>query len=805
MISSLRLLVSHPKLLRIFALLLVVLGPLGPVPLRAYVDAAFAAQLQLIDASLRAQGATPATATPAQWRQAFTSVEEVLGQRGALRLKIFLAYILITPAQSRAFITAVSATRNDEVRVYGKTDFLGPRSNFADLFPWFGKFEAEGANKELKGAFTSLGLNFPGISTNRLVTGVSYDADVAYGYYEQPGAVTSQPFTFNPREPAPFVIVLPLLTGDTGATVVGGSADGRVLVGSGRRNAGNGQVETTRIWTREAGNVFAPYTVRDLEARLGSSRTTAAGVSGDGSTIVGGYQDAQFRTRAYRWSQGGGYFDLGVLPGQTSSQATAASQNGARIVGTSGTSAWTWTEGGGMTMLPNLPMLTRTQALCISPDEMFIGGLGQDASFRETAQLWAKIEGTYTTYDLGKILAGSGANLTGWTMNRITAIVKNADTSYNIAGDATLNGVPQGFVFQLTASNGLQSAITTQPRAQAVGIGGRAVFSVTATNGTNYQWLRNGVAIPGATNSTFTINSAQSSDTGTYTVTVGAGEGAVTSAPAPLTVANTVSRLNNLSVRTTAGSAASPLIVGLTTAGGTKDILLRAVGPTLGQFGVAGTLADPQLALFNSSSAQTAQNDDWGGGAALTASFSSVGAFPLGLTSKDAALLSTLQPGGYTAQVSGVGGATGIVLLESYDSDIGSPLARYTNLSARNQVGTGANILIVGFNLAGTGPKRLLIRAIGPTLAQFGVTGALSDPQLAVFNAAGSEVARNDDWEDNRVVIGPAFSEVGAFPLGLGSRDAATVVSLQPGSYTVQVSGVNNGTGVALVEIYELP
>jgi probable HAF family extracellular repeat protein len=803
MISALRLVFSRPKLLRTFALLLLILGPLGSAPLRAYVDAAFAAQLQLIDASLRAQGATPATATAAQWRQAFTSVEEVLGQRGALRLKFFLAYVLITPAQTRAFITAVSAMRNDEVRVYGKTDFLGPRVNFADVFPWFGKFEAAGATKELKGAFTGIGLNFPGISTNRFVTGISYDADLAYGYYEQPGAVTSQPFTFNPREPAPFVIVLPLLTGDTGATVAGGSSTGNILVGDAFRGTGGNQTTTTNVWMKE---MSGSYSVRNIGGYTGSTRTRAAGVSGDGTTIVGGYQDAQFRTRAYRWSQGGGYFDLGVLPGQTSSQATAASQDGARIVGTSGTGAFTWTQAGGMTALPNLPMLTRTQALCIAPDEMFIGGLGQDASFRETAQLWAKIEGTYTTYDLGKILAGSGANLTGWTMNRITAIVKNADTSYNIAGDATLNGVPQGFVFQLTAGGGgPPPTIATQPRAQAVGLGGTVVFSVTATNATTYQWRRDGVTIPGATNATYTLPNAQSAATGNYTCLVGNAEGAVVSAVAPLTVANTVSRLNNLSVRTTAGTAANPLIVGLTTAGGTKDILLRAVGPTLGQFGVGGTLADPQLALFNSSSVQTAQNDDWGGGVALQTSFTNVGAFPLGLTSKDAALLSTLQPGGYTAQVSGIGGSTGVVLLESYDSDVGSPLARYTNLSARNQVGTGGNILIVGFNLAGTGPKRLLIRAIGPGLGQFGVTGVLSDPQLAVFNAAGTEIARNDDWEDNRVVIGPAFAEVGAFPLGLGSRDAATVVSLEPGSYTVQVSGVNNGTGVALVEIYELP
>jgi hypothetical protein len=195
---------------------------------------------------------------------------------------------------------------------------------------------------------------------------------------------------------------------------------------------------------------------------------------------------------------------------------------------------------------------------------------------------------------------------------------------------------------------------------------------------------------------------------------------------------------------------------------------------------------------------QTAQNDDWGGDAALTASFSSVGAFPLTATSKDAALLATLAPGTYSAQV------TGVVLVESYDGDAGSPLARYTNLSARNQVGTGSNILIVGFNITGNGSKGILIRAIGPSLTQFGVTGVLSDPQIALFNSGGTEIARNDDWEGHPQ-LSLAFSSVSAFPLNLTSKDAALVATLQPGSYTVQLSGVNNTSGVALVEIYELP
>ncbi|MBL9186932.1 MAG: immunoglobulin domain-containing protein [Opitutaceae bacterium] len=802
MITSLRLALPRPMLIRIFALLLLVLGPLGSSPLKAFVDLAFVAEMQLVEASLTAQGATAATATPAQWQTAFRFAETALGQTQP-RLRILLAFNLVTPNQIRAFVTAISATRDRAFWTLGKTDYRGPRALFASPFFWSGLFEGSGATEELKGTTREFTLNIPALSTNQFLTGLSRDASVGYGYYEQPGAVTSQPFTFNPREPAPFAIVLPLLMGHTGATVVGGSATGTILVGESFQGTGGSQTTTPVIYEKIAND---PWTVRSIGGYPGAMRTSAAGISGDGLTVVGSYQDAQtFRTRAYLWRQAGGYRDLGVLAGQTSSQATATSHDGTRVVGNSGNSAFTWTQAGGMTMLPNLPMLTRAQALCISPDESFIGGTGLDASFRETAQLWAKVDGSYKTYDLGKLLGGYGANITGWTFNKITAIVKNPDLSYNIAGDATLNGVAQGYAFQLTAGNGEATpTINSQPRAQAVGIGGTAVFSVNATNATSYNWQRNGVTITGATNTTLTLANAQSADTGTYTCLVGNAGGVVSSAPAALTVANTVSRLNNLSVRSTAGTGANTLIVGLTTAGGTKDILLRGIGPTLGQFGVPGTLADPQLALFNSSSVQIAQNDDWGGGAALSAAFSAVGAFPLAATSKDAALLARLAPGGYSAQVSGAAGTTGVVLVESYDSDIGSPLARYTNLSARNQVGTGANILIVGFNLTGNGPKNLLIRAVGPTLSQFGVPGTLADPQLAVFNSGGTQVNQNDDWGGS-AALASAFTAVGAFPLAPTSKDAALSVVLQPGSYTAQVSGVNNTTGVALVEIYELP
>jgi hypothetical protein len=143
-----------------------------------------------------------------------------------------------------------------------------------------------------------------------------------------------------------------------------------------------------------------------------------------------------------------------------------------------------------------------------------------------------------------------------------------------------------------------------------------------------------------------------------------------------------------------------------------------------------------------------------------------------------------------------------VALVELYDanSDASTKLA---NVSARTRSGTGGDVLIVGFGIGGIGPKRLLIRGVGPALAQFGVSGTLADPKLTVFSGQ-TMVAANDNW-DGLSTTSAAFTSVGAFALPVGSRDAALVVNLEPGSYTAQVEGVNNTTGIVLIEVYELP
>jgi hypothetical protein len=138
--------------------------------------------------------------------------------------------------------------------------------------------------------------------------------------------------------------------------------------------------------------------------------------------------------------------------------------------------------------------------------------------------------------------------------------------------------------------------------------------------------------------------------------------------------------------------------------------------------------------------------------------------------------------------------------VEAYDTGALTP-ARLVNVSARNRVGTGDDILIAGFNITGPGSLQVLIRAVGPGLTVFGVPSVLVDPKLEIFNDRNVKVAENDNWES---ALASTFAKVAAFAINAGSRDAALLVELPPGSYTAQVRGADGGTGDALVEVYEV-
>ena len=268
------------------------------------------------------------------------------------------------------------------------------------------------------------------------------------------------------------------------------------------------------------------------------------------------------------------------------------------------------------------------------------------------------------------------------------------------------------------------------------------------------------------------------------------------------------SQLVNVSARGLASPGADAMFGGFViSAGAPKKVLLRAAGPALAQFGVPGALAAPQLALFRDDGTPLAANSGWDAGpsaAQLAAAASAAGAFPFAPGTKDAALLVTLAPGAYTAQISpAANAAPGVTLLEIYDADPATT-SRLANLSVRARVGTGADILIAGFSMSGPEASRLLIRGSGPALAAFGVPGTLADPDLAIVQS-GVVIARNDNWPAHPLaaVAAAAATASGAFSFPPASRDAALLLDYANGGYSAQVSGRNNGTGVALLEIYD--
>jgi TonB family protein len=268
-------------------------------------------------------------------------------------------------------------------------------------------------------------------------------------------------------------------------------------------------------------------------------------------------------------------------------------------------------------------------------------------------------------------------------------------------------------------------------------------------------------------------------------------------------LASAASRLTNVSVRTSAGSGADTLIVGFNIDGaGTKQMLVRGIGPALTSFGVPGVVADPRLQLFNQLAVSIATNDDWGGSTSVAAAFAAVGAFALPAASRDAAILTALPAGAYSAHLISAGNP-GIALVETYDADGAAATTQISNVSARSVAGTGAAVLTVGFAIAGDEAKTVLIRAVGPALAGFGVSGTLANPLLRLFSSRANEIGKNDDWPGT-AGWSQAFASVGAFPLATNSRDAVLVVRLAPGTYTAQASGADGASGVALIEVYDM-
>ena len=353
--------------------------------------------------------------------------------------------------------------------------------------------------------------------------------------------------------------------------------------------------------------------------------------------------------------------------------------------------------------------------------------------------------------------------------------------------------------------------IVHQPVDQTVQAGDRAEFIVAGSGeGLAYQWRKDGQNLNGQNRARLILTAASANDAGSYSAVVSNALGSITSEVATLTLSSQADgRLINLSSRSFSGAGLDQLVPSFV-ANGPMTLLVRAVGPTLEDFGVTGVLADPQFTLTGDGGAVVAMNDNWGDGATADVTeirevAGTVGGFALREGGADAALLYRYDGGPRTAPVTGADGATGGTLVEVYAVPDETRSGRLANLAARGLVRSGES-LVAGFVLGGDRARTLLIRGAGPALVEFIGSAALTDPQITIAQNGG-EFVSNDDWSSD-VAIGAQIATIattaGAFAFGQGSADAALLITLSPGAYTVQVTGKAGASGIVLAEIYDV-
>jgi hypothetical protein len=255
--------------------------------------------------------------------------------------------------------------------------------------------------------------------------------------------------------------------------------------------------------------------------------------------------------------------------------------------------------------------------------------------------------------------------------------------------------------------------------------------------------------------------------------------------------------INNISTRAVVRTDQSVAIAGFTITGtDSRSVLVRGLGPTLAQppFNVPGVLADPFLSLRDGNGNLLWNNDNWKD--TQQAQIQATGLAPK--NDLESAVLQILQPGNYTAILSGKNGTTGVGLIEVYNTSADA-YAELTNVSARGFVGTSDNVLIGGFIASGgDGSTQVLVRGLGPTLAQFGVSGALADPIVTLMDSNGNVVQSNNNWKDTQQA---AIQATGFAPPN--DLEAAILTPVAAGNYTAILSGNGGRTGIGLIEVYK--
>jgi kumamolisin len=482
--------------------------------------------------------------------------------------------------------------------------------------------------------------------------------------------------------------------------------------------------------------------------------------------------------------------------------------------------------------LPEVGNYLSTAALDVSypasdPDVTAVGGttVNYTGTWSYSGEVvWNQISGTspsatgggISTYFTKPSWQTGGSVLAGQTMRCVPDVsaISNANlTNVNVgAGYQLANGADGAYLYDSSGGVGGESAFGTSLACPVWAAITALINQARTANGQGSVGFLNPYLYPlagtGAFNDVTTGNNGAYSAGPGYDLCSGLGSPNVGNLIGVLAGPSAV-RLANISTRALVGTGGNILIPGIYISGsGTDTLLIRGDGPALTQYGVTGVLAQPTLSVYNSAGTLVASNTGWGTNSNPTQIANvaaQVGAFPLASGSADCALVANLSAGSYTVQISGVGSTSGVALAEVYEVSA-TGTARLANISTRAMVGTGGNILIPGIYISGSGTEELLVRADGPSLIQYGVTGVLAQPTLSIFNASGTLVASNTGWGtgSNATQIANVSASVGAFPFAAGSADCALIVNLPPGSYTIQVSGSQSTTGVALAEVYEV-
>ncbi len=258
----------------------------------------------------------------------------------------------------------------------------------------------------------------------------------------------------------------------------------------------------------------------------------------------------------------------------------------------------------------------------------------------------------------------------------------------------------------------------------------------------------------------------------------------------PPSPGSTTQQLLNVSTRATAGVGDNVMVGGFIVSGTeVKRVVLRALGPSLAQSGVSGTLTDPVIYLYNDKGELMASNDN-------RLKLDGVVNPLLSPDTAESYLTATLPPGSYTAVVEGVNGTSGVALIEAYDVMPG--ISRVGNISTRADIAFPHDVIVGGFIIGGSDSTEVIVRALGPSLGAVGISNPLPNPALEIYDSNGTQIATNDDWRSTQ------GKEIQATIPPANELEAAILTSLAPGNYTAVVHDAGEGTGIGLVEVYNL-